>query len=142
MCDDLILTIMILMQVMVIKTAIRMTETDFTIVDHILDKTREKFLKCSKTHAPVRSVWRTSRTSTTPHATTAASENGFESKGRKSRDEAREVDEHVQEIGAPKAAQRTDSEEGKQDIVLKKVNCRDEPQMLNDFKRSNDQDTA
>ena len=43
MCDDLILTIMILMQVMVIKTAIRMAETEFTIVDHILDKTREKF---------------------------------------------------------------------------------------------------
>ena len=43
LCDDLILTIMILFQVMVIKTAIRMAETEFTIVDHILDKTREKF---------------------------------------------------------------------------------------------------
>ena len=43
MCDDLILTIMILMEVMVIKTAIRIAEKDFTIVDHILDKTREKF---------------------------------------------------------------------------------------------------
>ena len=43
MCDDLILTIMILFQVMVIKSAIRMAETEFTIVDYILEKTREKF---------------------------------------------------------------------------------------------------